>query len=90
MPQQPAAMTVLVQRDAAEVAAVNVRDPVMLGEALVEKRIVGLDADRARCGPRAGCSRRTAPFPAATPAAGCRRNRETDAYRELIESRLRR
>ena len=46
------------QRHAPEVAAVDVRDAVVPRQPLVEERVVRAAADRARCGPRARCSRR--------------------------------
>ncbi len=44
------------ERDAAEAAAVDVRNAVVLREPLVEEGVVGLAAGRARCGPRAARS----------------------------------
>ena len=43
LPQQAAALAVPVQRDAPEVAAVHVRNAVVLREPLVQERVVGLE-----------------------------------------------
>ena len=71
--QQPAARLV-GDRHAAEVAAVDVGDAVVARQPLVDERVVGASADRARCGPRARCCRTAARSRAGTPAAGCRRS----------------
>ena len=51
-PEQPLPRLV-GDRHAAELAAVDVRDAVVPREPLVDERVVGASADRARCGPRA-------------------------------------
>ena len=53
-----------VERHPAELRAVNVRDAVVLRQALDSGRCSSHSADRARCGFRAECSRRTVPSPA--------------------------
>ena len=52
----------------------HVGDPVVPGQPFVDERVVGASAAPGRCGPRAGCCRRTARSHAAAPAAGSRRN----------------
>ena len=48
-----AAHAVLAERDAPEAAAVDVRNAVVLGQPLVDERVVRRAAGRARCDPRA-------------------------------------
>ena len=43
LPQQPAPRAVRVERDAAEVAAVNIRDAVVARQPFVHERVVGVD-----------------------------------------------
>ncbi len=77
--EQAAPHAVVAELDAPELAAVDVRDAVVLGQPLVQVRVVRLRAGRARCDPRAGRSRTGAPSPGGRPAAGCRRSRGTGA-----------
>ena len=66
-----------VERDAAEVAAVDVRNAVVPRQPLVDERVVGGQQLERRCDPRAAGCRRTARSRAGTPRAGSRRSRET-------------
>ena len=78
------------ERDAPEVAALDVRDAVVPRQPLVQERVVGASAGRARCGPRARCCRRTARSRAGTPGAGVVEVREDDLRPAPALGRLRR
>ena len=76
--------------DAAEAAAVDVRDAVVLGQPLVQERVVRRRAGRARCGPRAGRSSNSS---SVSWRNACRRlsSKSGNSRRSgVIESRLRR
>ena len=52
LPEDAAARAVGRQRDAAEVAALDAGDAVVLRQPLVEERVVGGEQLRSRCGSR--------------------------------------
>ena len=78
LPEQPPRAAVVAQASRAGRAALDVRDAVVAREPFVDEGVVGR-AGRARCDPRARCSRRRARSRGGTPAAGCRRSRESSA-----------
>ena len=69
-PSKPARASSFSQRDAAEVAAVDVRESRSAGRAARRRTCSPRSADRRRCGPRARCFRTTFRSRAGTPAAG--------------------
>ena len=75
-PSRPPAPAV-GERDAPEVAAVDVRDLVVPRQPLVHERVVGGQQIARRCDPRAVGLRRTAASPAGTRRAGSRRTPDT-------------
>ena len=74
LPQQPGALPIAGESDAAELAAVHVRDAVVLRQPLVEEGVIGGQQIDARCGLRGSCCRRTFPSRCGTPRAGFRRS----------------
>ena len=69
----------VVERDAAEAAAVDVRDAVVLGEALVQERVVRLQQVEHAAVLAQDALEEQLRFLRGTPAAGCRRSRGTAA-----------
>ena len=67
------------QRHLAELVAGDVRNAVVPGDALVDERVVGGDAARARCDPRARGARRRAPSRGGTPATATDPRRDRTA-----------
>ena len=77
--QTPARVHVGTERHAAELAAVDVRDPVVLGQPLVDERVVGVEQVERRCDLRGRSCRRAARLPSASPDAADRRSRDRAA-----------
>ena len=68
---------VIAERHPPEAVPVDVRNPVVPRQPLVDERVVRPSAGPRRCDPRAAGFRRTARSRAGTPRAGCRRTPET-------------